>query len=450
MMSVSIAERYDLRIPRYTSYPTAPHFTPAVDGEMYRRWLGALDPESVLSLYFHIPFCDSMCWFCGCYTKIVNRYDPVRSYLATLHDEIDLVAAALPGTLAVSHLHWGGGSPTILKPDDWLAVLDHLRARFAIAGDAEVAVELDPRDTTEDYVAALAAAGVTRVSIGVQDFHADVQAAINRNQPFEIVERVCSWLRGCGIEDINLDLMYGLPRQNVSRVVAMIDLAHRLQPSRLALFGYAHVPWMKSHQRMIDEAELPGAAERWRQFAAAAERLQALGYQAIGLDHFARSDDALAQAQRRGRLRRNFQGYTTDTAAVLLGLGASAIGSLPQGYVQNVAPLKDYAEAVAAGRLPVVRGVMLNADDRLRADIIERLMCDLWVDLGALCEKHAAEVAALADCLERLEPLAADGLVVIDGERVSMTEQGRPLVRLAAAAFDAYLERGEKKHSRAV
>jgi oxygen-independent coproporphyrinogen III oxidase len=449
-LAMDLAERYDLRVPRYTSYPTAPHFTPAVSGEVYRGWLGDLSPEHALSLYFHIPFCDSMCWFCGCYTKVVNRYEPVQSYLAMLHSEIDLVAAALPGTFSVRHLHWGGGSPTILKPDDWLAVLDHLRRRFDTVDDAEVAVELDPRDTTSEYVAALAAAGVTRVSIGVQDFHPDVQAAINRAQPFGVVERVCSWLRGHGIHDINLDLMYGLPRQSIERVVATIDLAHRLRPSRLALFGYAHVPWMKTHQRMIDETELPDARERWRQFAAASERLQALGYRAIGLDHFARSDDVLAKAQQRGHLRRNFQGYTTDAATVLLGFGASAIGSLPQGYVQNVAPLRDYGEAIAGGRLPVARGVALNADDRLRGAIIERLMCDLQVDLGTLCEDHGREITAVADGLDRLRPLINDGLVVIDGTRVAMTKEGRPLVRLAAAAFDAYLERGEKKHSRAV
>jgi oxygen-independent coproporphyrinogen III oxidase len=447
---VDFAERYDLRVPRYTSYPTAPHFTPAVSGDVYRGWLGALDPASTLSLYFHIPFCDSMCWFCGCYTKVVNRYEPVQGYLRVLHDEIELVAAALPATFATGHLHWGGGSPTILKPEDWLGILDHLRRRFDIAADAEVAVELDPRDTTREYIGALADAGVTRASIGVQDFHADVQAAINRTQPFEVVERVCVWLREYGIDDINLDLMYGLPRQTTQRVVAMIDKAHRLRPSRLALFGYAHVPWMKTHQRMINEAELPDAAERWRQFAAASARLQALGYRGIGLDHFARSDDPLAEAQQQGALRRNFQGYTTDAAPILLGFGASAIGSLPQGYVQNVAPLKDYAEAVAAGRLPTARGVTLSADDRLRGAVIERLMCDLRVDLGALCADHGAKVTELADSIGRLEPLIADNLVVVDGNRVMMTEKGRPLVRLAAAAFDAYLEQGEKKHSRAV
>jgi oxygen-independent coproporphyrinogen-3 oxidase len=207
---------------------------------------------------------------------------------------------------------------------------------------------------------------------------------------------------------------------------------------------------MKTHQRMIDEAELPGARERWRQFAAASERLQALGYQAIGLDHFARSDDALAKTQQQGRLRRNFQGYTTDASSVLFGFGASAIGSLPQGYVQNVSPLKEYGEAIAGGRLPTARGVALNADDRLRGAIIERLMCDLQVDLDALCETHGRTLTAVADGLDRLRPLIVDGLVVIDGARIMVTEEGRPLVRLAAAAFDAYLERGEKKHSRVV
>lgn len=448
--AVDLAERYDLRVPRYTSYPTAPHFSPAVDADVYREWLAELDADEGLSLYFHIPFCDSMCWFCGCYTKVVNRYEPVLDYLHTLRAEIDLVADALPARFAARHLHWGGGSPTILKPADWLAVLDHLRNRFAITGGAEIAVELDPRDTTEEYVAALAQAGVTRVSIGVQDFDQDVQAAINRPQPFAVVERVCGWLRGHGIDDVNLDLMYGLPRQTSDRVVAMVDQAQRLRPARLALFGYAHVPWMKAHQRLIDEAELPDVRERWRQFEAASCRLQALGYQPIGLDHFARPDDGLARAQAAGRLRRNFQGYTTDDARTLLGFGASAIGSLPQGYVQNTAPLKDYATAIAAGRPAISRGVALSGEDRLRGEIIERLMCDLSVDVAAVCGRHGAAHDALAESLDRLAPLVADGVVTIRGDRVAMTARGRPLIRLAAAAFDAYLQRGEKKHSRAV
>lgn len=453
-MPANLSDKYDLKVPRYTSYPTAPHFTKEVNDAVYRGWLDTLDPGQALSLYFHIPFCDSMCWFCGCYTKIVNKYQPIRSYLDVLHQEIDLLADALPGRLSASHLHWGGGSPTMLTGGDWLALVGKLRQRFDIADGAQIAVELDPRDATEDYVAALAAAGVNRASIGVQDFHPDVQAAINRIQPFEVVERVCGWLHRHGIADINLDLMYGLPHQSTERVLDMVDNAARLEPARVALFGYAHVPWMKSHQKLIDEAALPGADERWRQFDAASQRLEALGYRPIGLDHFARPDDDLAVALEQGRLNRNFQGYTADDAAVLLGLGASAIGHLPSGYVQNTSPLKDYRETVAAGRLPVARGVEMSPDDKLRGEIIARLMCELAVDLRAVADRHGAPDMDFAAELARLAPLVTDGVVIVDDLRLKVTPAGRPLVRLVAAAFDAYLTRSgdheQQRHSRAV
>jgi len=449
-MSETLAEKYDRAVPRYTSYPTAPHFRPMADDGTYRAWLAGLDPARPLSLYFHIPFCDEMCWFCGCYTKIVNRYEPIRQYLDALEAEVALVAEALPGPFRAQHLHWGGGSPTMLRADDWSALTARLRSAFAVTADAEIAVEIDPRDATEQYIAALGAAGVNRASIGVQDFDPAVQAAINRHQPFAVVQRVCGWLRKHGVGAINLDLMYGLPHQTVERVTAMVDLAVRLEPARVALFGYAHVPWMKTHQRLIDEAALPGSSERWRQARAAALRLEEHGLRPVGLDHFARPDDPLAVAAANGRLHRNFQGYTTDAAAVLLGFGASAIGSLPQGYVQNLMPLKDYRDAVSAGRLPVARGLALGADDRLRGEIIERLMCDLEVDTAAVCRRHGAEPAGLDPALAALRPLAADGLVEVEGARVEVTEAGRPFVRLAAAAFDAYLGTGTARHSRAV
>lgn len=444
------AAKYDLRVPRYTSYPTAPHFGPAVTAEVYQRWLGALDPAAPLSLYVHIPFCDEMCWFCGCWTKIVKRYEPVRSYLDALAGEIALIAGALPARMAVRHLHFGGGSPTMLTPQDWLAVTADLGRRFAFAEEAEIAVELDPRDASEDYIAALAQAGVTRASIGVQDFDAEVQKEINRHQPFAVVEQVVGWLRAHGIGDINLDLMYGLPRQTESKVEAMVDLALQLAPARVALFGYAHVPWMKSHQKLIDETTLPTADDRLRQFAVASARLTAAGYRPIGLDHFARPDDGLSRALSAGRLRRNFQGYTADDAPILIGLGASAIGNLPQGYVQNVQPLADYRRAIAAGRLPTARGIALSTDDRLRRTIIEELMCGLSVDLDAVCAAHGTPVEMLSLEKERLAPLVADGLMKIDAGRITVTEAGRPFVRIIAAAFDTYLQPGRAQHSRAV
>ena len=364
--------------------------------------------------------------------------------------EIDLVADALPARFRAGHLHCGGGSPSILHGDDWVRIVDSLRARFDIATDAELAVELDPRTTTRAYVATLAAAGVNRVSIGVQDLHPEVQQAINRVQPFEVTERVVRWLRGHGIDRINMDLIYGLPHQTTRRVVRMVDRVLSLRPARVALFGYAHVPWMKPHQRMIDESALPDTAERWDQCAAAAARLERAGYIAIGLDHFALPDDELATALGERRLHRNFQGYTTDTARVMIGFGASSIGALPQGYVQNATPLRGYFEAVAAGRLPVARGFALVPEDRLRGDVIERLMCDMWVDLDRICRRHHTDSGHFDDDIGKLAALRDDGIVNIDGHRISVTERGRPLVRLVAAAFDGYLADGGIRHSRAV
>ncbi|OHC77004.1 MAG: oxygen-independent coproporphyrinogen III oxidase [Rhodospirillales bacterium RIFCSPLOWO2_12_FULL_58_28] len=450
-MKADITEKYDLRVPRYTSYPTAPHFNDKVNGAMYREWLGALDFAVPLSLYFHIPFCDSMCWFCGCYTKIVKRYEPVKEYLDTMLREIDLVADALPGRFQAKHIHWGGGSPTMLKGEDWRLAIDKLRSRFDIGETAEIAVELDPRTATEDYVKALAAAGVNRTSIGVQGFHQDVQEAINRVQPFEITERVVGWLRKHGINNVNLDLMYGLPYQTPERAREQAAMAAALKPVRVALFGYAHVPWIRSHQKMIDESLLPDTTERWKQFVASSEKLLEEGYVAVGLDHFALPADELATALKEGRLHRNFQGYTTDEAAVMLGFGASSIGFLPQGYVQNAPPLKAYKSAIDAGEFPIFKGLQLSSEDRLRGDIIERLMCDFAIDLDAVSSRHQdAPTRDFRKELAALAPLVEDGIINIKGAEISITEYGRPFSRLVAAAFDSYLNIGEKRHSKAV
>lgn len=449
-MTTDLASRYDLRVPRYTSYPTAPHFTEAVGPETYGDWLADLPARSDISLYFHIPFCDTLCWFCGCHTKIVRNYKPVKSYINLLVQEIDRVSERVPGTVSATHIHWGGGSPTILTGADWSWISDRIESRFDIAAGAEIAVEMDPRDTTEDYVRDLAAAGVNRVSIGVQDFDPVVQKAVNRIQSFDQTKRVVDWLAEYGIHTLNMDLMYGLPHQTVDRVVAMVDLAVQINPQRIALFGYAHVPWMKAHQKLIDEAALPGTTARWGQFQAASARLVEAGYTAIGLDHFARPADTLAQAQRDGRLHRNFQGYTVDQASILLGFGASAIGSLPQGYVQNAVPIEDYSAAIQDGRLATLRGIAFSAEDRLRAEIIERLMCDLAVDLDAVAGRHGNGAADFGPELGQLKPLEADGIVAVDGNRITMSEVGRPFVRLVASAFDTYLQSGKARHSKAV
>jgi len=442
-VTLALAER---AVPRYTSYPTAPHFTPAVDAARYAGWLDAVPDDDAVSLYIHVPYCAELCLYCGCHTKAIRRKEPLEAYADCLAHEIRLVTGRI-GRRRVLHLHWGGGTPSVLGEKRLAALTAHLRRAVDLDGIIEHAIELDPRRTTRALAGALADMGVNSVSLGVQDFSPHVQAAIGRVQPFGAVEDVVGLLRDAGIKAINFDLMYGLPRQTEDDVRSTVTLAHSLRPSRLALFGYAHVPWFKTQQKLIDGSTLPGVAERFAQAAAARELLTGFGYVPIGIDHFAQVDDSLACAAASGRLRRNFQGYTADAVHTLIGLGASAISRLPQGFAQNVPGVGAYGRAVAAGRFATARGVALSAQDRVRAHIIERLMCDFAVDLAACA---GAEQIEFMPELEALAPLCAEGLVTIDGAFIKITEQGRPFVRLAAAAFDAYLAHGAARHSRAV
>ena len=450
-MRLDLTEKYDLRVPRYTSYPTAPHFHPGVGSDDYTRWLTELDPESELSLYLHIAYCAEMCWFCGCHTKITQRYAPVEAYLNAVLGEVDLVTKVLPKRMTVRHIHFGGGSPTILDPADFERTIARLRDRFAVRPDAEIAVELDPRTATEIYIAAMKRAGVTRASLGVQDFDPKVQHTINRIQPYEVTAQTVQWLKQFEIPEINIDLMYGLPHQTLDGLIDTIDRAVAFGPKRIALFGYAHVPWMKKHQRLIPPESLPDTAQRWRQYEDACARLvDHHGYVQIGLDHFARPDDEMAIALGEKRLNRNFQGYTTDAASVLVAFGASGIGSLPQGYVANVGEIHFYLQAIAEGRLPIQRGVAITDDDRLRRSIIERLMCDLEVDLDRATAPFGRSGSEFSDELAALQPMIADGLIAIDGHRITVTPAGRTLVRAVGSAFDRYLKHGEQRHSKAV
>ncbi|HXW27532.1 MAG TPA: oxygen-independent coproporphyrinogen III oxidase [Xanthobacteraceae bacterium] len=443
-IALALAER---AVPRYTSYPTAPQFGPAVDGRVYEAWLAALPADATISLYVHVPYCAELCLYCGCHTKAVRRDAPLSAYAQRLAQEISLLAARI-GRRKVSHLHWGGGTPSVLGEARLVALAALLREAFAFAAIAEHAIEIDPRQATRATIDALGAMGINRVSLGVQDFSAHVQQAIGRVQPYRVVADVVDALRAAGIIDINFDLMYGLPRQREDDVRRTVALAAELRPRRLALFAYAHVPWFRAQQRLIDEADLPGVAERLRQGAAARELLTARGYAAIGLDHFAAPHDSLALAARDGRLHRNFQGYTIDDADALIGIGASAIGRLPQGFVQNAPGVGAYERAIAAGRFATLKGLALTGEDRLRGHVIERIMCDLAVDLAA-CGAGNGPID-FGEGIAALTPLRDEGLVEINGARIRVTERGRPFVRLVAAAFDRYLANGTSRHSRAV
>ena len=442
--------KYDGRAPRYTSYPTAVQFTPQVDAATYRGWLADLPLTDPVSLYLHIPFCARLCWYCGCNTRAVNRHEPVSDYVQHLIVEAERLQGALPGRLPANAIHLGGGTPNMLSSEEMDAIFGALRRIFDVAPDAEIAAELDPAVLTRDWVRAAASHGMSRASLGVQNLAPQVQAAVNRQESFEEIAQCVAWLREFGIASINLDLMYGLPHQTTVNTLATVDQIMTLRPERIALFGYAHVPWMKAHQQLIDESALPGAAARLDQSEAAAERLVSEGYVRIGLDHFALPTDSLVVAQREGRLRRNFQGYTTDSAQTLLGLGASSIGSLPQGLVQNIAQELPWRTAVIAGDLPVARGVVVTDEDRFRGEIIERLMCDLAVDLGAVCASHGRTMAGLAGELSDLRAFADDGLVVMQGDQLTVTDLGRLVVRSVCAVFDTYFAPEAGRHSKAL
>jgi oxygen-independent coproporphyrinogen III oxidase len=450
-MIPGIAKYFSARVPRYTSYPTAPHFSAEIDAKRYESWLKQLDPSSELSLYLHVPFCRRMCWYCGCNMRVIARYSPVTAYVDTLMREIDLVAAHVPQGVTVRHIHWGGGTPTALAPEDMIRIDDHVRRHFNIAGGAEIAVEIDPRTFTRENAIALGKIGCSRASLGVQEFDDKVQAAINRVQPVSMIEGSLELLREQGIHSVNFDLMYGLPYQTPETLKKTIELTATLRPDRIALFGYAHVPWMATNQKMIPEEALPTPQMRFEQSKAASDALAEAGYVVIGLDHFARPEDSMAIALREGRLHRNFQGYTDDEGRTIVAFGASSISSTPDGFAQNIVETGAYSRAVNAGELPIAKGIQFRGEDKMRSAIIERLMCDMEVDLDKIRKEYAPDREDFVEEMEQLRGLQEEGLVELNGARVRVPDAARPALRLVCAVFDQYLAQStELRHAVAV
>lgn len=438
--------RHAAPVPRYTSYPTTPHFSPAVGYLQYVDWLTALPVDADLSLYLHIPYCHELCWYCGCTTKAAQRYQPVARYLEALEAEIDAVASLVPQRHAVTHIHWGGGSPNILAAGDIGRLAERLEAAFQIVPAAERAVEIDPRHLTLAQADALAAAGVSRISIGVQDFDPAVQRAINRIQSFETTQRAIAMFRERGVGSVNVDLVYGLPHQTHASFRRTMELVLRLAPDRVAAFGYAHLPARLKRQRLIDGEALPGPLDRHVMSDTIAAMLVEAGYVRVGLDHFARPSDTLA----RRPLMRNFQGYTTDRAAALIGFGASAIGRIGDAYVQNATPIADYMRRIGEDGLAVARGLLLTDEDIMRAFVIERLMCDLEFPGEALVRRFGMAARPLHDVAEALLAADTDHLVERSGAGFRVTERGRPLLRSLCAHFDAYLHTRPGLHAAGV
>jgi len=441
-----IVRRYArLQVPRYTSYPTAAEFTPAVAAADQQRWLRNLDTAEAVSVYLHVPYCRELCLYCGCNTKKAMRDDVITSYRIALEREIALVRDALCGPVRIARLHWGGGTPSILGAEGLASVMAVLRSDFILEDDYEHAIELDPRYVTPALAEGLKELGVNRASLGVQDVNPLVQVAIGRWQPMQSVEAAVTWLREAGIRNLNFDLIYGLPLQTTASLRRTCEIVAALQPNRIACYGYAHMPRLKANQRRIDESTLPDVEERIDQAGIIAEEFLRHGFLKIGIDHFARPDDALARAAAAGRLHRNFQGYTDDGRATLIGFGASSISRFPDGYVQNVTDVPSYVRAITSGDLAPARGCRLDAAERQRARTIESLMCQFQVDLDATAPDLAFDEELLL-----LELLVRDGLVQIDGRVVTATEAGRAVVRVIAAVFDPLTRQDAARFSRAI
>jgi oxygen-independent coproporphyrinogen III oxidase len=440
-----LLRRYGGAVPRYTSYPTAVQFK-----KDFTPKIGDVPPGTEVSIYLHIPFCRSLCSYCGCLTRVVHDDSPINNYLAVLDEEIGLLGSMTGYSLTAGHIHFGGGSPNLLSGEDIESLINLIDLNFDIRDGAEIAIEADPRQMTAEKARGYALAGVNRVSLGVQDFQRETQLAINRIQPFSQVEACVGWLKDAGIGNINFDLMYGLPCQTEETIADNVQKAVTLNPSRISVFGYAHVPWMRPHQKILEKYTMPGPLERYRQAQVAREAFLNSGYLGIGMDHFALPGDSLAVAAANRELRRNFQGYTTDRAKTLIGLGISSISCLPGAFMQNTTSFKDYKEKLSQGDLPVEKGAYLTPEDVMRADLIEQLMCYFTADTADACRRHGFSEAYLAEDVTSLCEMERDGIVELDGSVVTITESGRPFVRSVCAAFDSYFEGAQNRHARAV
>lgn len=441
----NVARRYAERnVPRYTSYPTAADFKPMGSAD-HKAWLANMDGRESISVYLHVPYCREICLYCGCNTKMAARDQVISRYRRALESEIGLVAGLIKEAPEIRRLHWGGGTPSILGLDGLKSVLAVLNRHFLFEGSFEHAIELDPRYVTTVVADGLAALGVTRASLGVQDVNPMVQAAIGRIQPLAMVESAARRIRSAGIKNINFDLIYGLPLQTLESITDTCALVCAMEPDRIACFGYAHLPDKKANQRRIDAASLPSLDDRFDQAELIAEEMVRYGYLRIGIDHFAKADDPLALAARSGRLHRNFQGYTDDDMRILLGLGASSISTFAEGLVQNVSDVPKYVDAIEAGNLASIRGCRLDLDDRHRGQIIERLMCDFSADVAAI-----APNIDLTNELSALAPMIREGLLKVEGTKLIVTDMGRPVVRVVAAVFDRYRRSQIEQFSKAV
>ena len=453
-VDLDLIRKYNVPGPRYTSYPPATHFTDEVDKDALMESICKNnETQRDLSLYYHLPFCESLCWFCGCTTVITKDHSRSENYLNHIDREMDLMREHLNPDRKVVQVHLGGGTPTFLQPDELRRLGNHIRERFQFGERVEAGAEIDPRRITRDTIQALKDAGFNRASMGVQDHNPEVQKAIHRIQPYEMTRQAIDWLRECDFESLNVDLIYGLPYQTVDSFEKTLEDTLKLQPDRLAVFSYAHVPWIKPAQKILQERmELPSPEVKLELLKLTIEKLTSEGYVYIGMDHFAKADDELTVAQRTKTLQRNFQGYSTQEGVDIYAFGMSSISQSQDAYWQNLKELPDYCASVDEGKLPIQRGYILTEEDHLRRRTIMRLMCDLELDYVNMSELLGLDFASTyAQELDSLKDLEEDGLIQKSSTGLTVTELGRLLIRNIAMRFDGYQnERKEGRFSRTI
>ena len=448
-INLDLIKKYDKPGPRYTSYPTAPHFNDSFTPEKYLDEIIRTNNEANppdLSLYYHLPFCDTLCYFCGCNMIITRNRSRIEEYIKYLKNEIDLLRSYIVTSRKVVQLQWGGGTPTHLNPDEITDLISYINKNFEFKPDAERGCEIDPRELTRDHLAALRNGGFNRISMGVQDFNEQVQKAVNRIQPEDMTRQVVSWVHELGFQSVNLDLMYGLPFQSLETFAKTVDATIDISPDRIAVFNYAHVPWLKKHMALIKPEDLPVPEEKLQILKMTTEKLTNAGYVFIGMDHFAKPDDELAVALREKKLYRNFQGYSTHAGADLYGTGITSISQIGKSYSQNVKKEKEYFVALDNGTIPIERGYYLSDDDILRRHVITKVMCDFELDFEVIDKTFNIEFEKyFGNGLEGMVDFIADGLVEIKNRKLTVTQMGRLLIRNIAMNFDGYIERKEDK-----
>ena len=445
-----LLKKYSTHCPRYTSYPTVPHFSSNFPAHSFYR--EAMSSSGDVSLYFHIPFCKKLCYYCACNMVVTHNVQYMKDYLQWLFREMDMVSEVIDPKRKVVQIHLGGGSPSYLPCEQLEELFSHIHSRFNITSNCEISIEIDPRNLTPHHLPTMAKVGCNRLSMGIQDLDPQVQQAINRVYDYSLISETFQTANELGFESINVDLMYGLPYQTQDTFASTVEKIIELNPDRLAIFHYAHVPWMKKHQKLIQEETLPTAAEKWEMFSQTTLRLQEAGYVYIGLDHFAKESDSLAQSLRAGNLHRNFQGYTTNGDVEIYAMGVTAISQLKNIYVQNVKTIKEYKENLSQGKQPVFIGYKMTADDHLRRDVIMKIMCNNYLQKQLIEKKYDIVFDDyFSEALKELVEMEKDGLVVLDKEYIKVNEVGRLFIRNIAQKFDHYFTiHGQNTYSKSV